>query len=104
MPGQTAGGGAWRRPGRGAGADQLFQQVAIDDSAAATRAPLAVLVDGQSASAAEILAGAALLRRCTLALLNHISYSCCMRWYVLSWTSCCRHLVPVSSFYGVEDF
>ena len=57
-----------RHAGRGAGADKLFQRVAIDDSAAATRAPLAVLVDGQSASAAEILAGAVLLRgRCTLA-------------------------------------
>mmetsp|Transcript_390 Transcript_390/g.1154 ORF Transcript_390/g.1154 Transcript_390/m.1154 type:complete len:257 (+) Transcript_390:1221-1991(+) len=44
--------------GRGVGSKQLFQRVSIDDSAAATRAPLAVLVDGQSASAAEILAGA----------------------------------------------
>lgn len=43
--------------GRGVGSKQLFQRVSIDDSAAATRAPLAVLVDGQSASAAEILAG-----------------------------------------------
>lgn len=43
--------------GRGVGSKQLFQRVSIDDSAAVTRAPLAVLVDGQSASAAEILAG-----------------------------------------------
>lgn len=44
--------------GRGPGTQQVFHRVAIDDSRAVTKAPLAILLDGQSASAAEILAGA----------------------------------------------